>query len=134
MLRLKSEQQPHLAYVMLYDSSNENNYYYKNIRFVKISWLAFVYLSLPPPSRLLASKNLPAAIEDTSGNEVPESIREKAEALQSQGGATGLEQKIYGLPELLQRNKEIIDEVGGPRSRDGGVVCGNMHYARLNMA
>lgn len=95
-----------------------------NIRFVKISWLAFVYLSLLPPSRLLASKNLPAAIEDTSGNEVPESIREKAEALQSQGGATGLEQKIYGLPELLQRNKEIIDEVGGPRSRDGGVVCG----------
>jgi hypothetical protein len=25
----------------------------------------------------------------------------------------GLEQKIYGLPELLQRNKEIIVEVGG---------------------
>ena len=63
-------------------------------------------------SRLLASKNLPAAIEDTSGNEVPESIREKAEELQGQGGAAGLEQKIYGLPELLQRNKEIIDEVG----------------------
>lgn len=63
-------------------------------------------------SRLLASKNLPAAIEDTSGNEVPESIREKADELQGQGGAAGLEQKIYGLPELLQRNKEIIDEVG----------------------
>ena len=37
----------------------------------------------------------------------------------------GLEQKIYGLPELLQRNKEIIVEVGrGSRSRDVGVVCG----------
>ena len=72
--------------------------------------------------RLLASKNLPAAIEDTSGNEVPESIREKAEALQGQGGAAGLGQKIYSLPELLQRNREIIDEVGGPGSRDVGVV------------
>lgn len=61
-------------------------------------------------NELLASKNLPAAIEDTSGNEVPESIREKADELQGQGGAAGLEQKIYGLPELLQRNKEIIDE------------------------
>ena len=62
--------------------------------------------------RLLASKNLPAAIEDTSGNELPESIREKAAAVQSQGGAAALEAKIHALPELLQRNREIINEVG----------------------
>ena len=61
--------------------------------------------------RLLASKNLPAAIEDVSGDQLPESIREKSDQIRSQGGITGLEEKIYALPELLQRNKEIIDEV-----------------------
>ncbi len=61
--------------------------------------------------RLLASKNLPAAIEDTGGNELPESLREKAEGVQSQGGLSSLEEKYYGLPELLTRNKEILSEV-----------------------
>ena len=70
-------------------------------------------MSLPHFSffRLLASKNLPAAIEDVSGDQLPESIREKSEQIRSQGGISGLEEKIYALPELLQRNKEIIDEV-----------------------
>lgn len=72
-------------------------------------------------ARLLASKNLPAAIEDTSGNELPESIREKAEGLQGQGGVAALESKIYSLPELLQRNKEIIDEVGGAYPKASGI-------------
>lgn len=61
--------------------------------------------------RLLASKNLPAAIEDMGGNELPESIREKAQMLASQGGVATIESKLYGLPELLQRNKEILEEV-----------------------
>ena len=61
--------------------------------------------------RLLAGKNLPAAIEDMGGNELPESIREKAQMLTSQGGVSTIETKLYGLPELLQRNKEILEEV-----------------------
>lgn len=61
--------------------------------------------------RLLASKNLPAAIEDTGGNELPESIKEKAEMVKTQGGVGTIESKLYGLPELLQRNKDILQEV-----------------------
>lgn len=61
--------------------------------------------------RLLASKNLPAAIEDTGGNELPESIRDKANVVKTQGGVATIESKLYGLPELLERNKEIINEV-----------------------
>ena len=61
--------------------------------------------------RLLASKNLPAAIEDTGGNELPESIREKANLVKTQGGVGTIETKLYGLPESLQRNKEILNEV-----------------------
>ena len=60
----------------------------------------------------LASKNLPAAIEDTSGDELPESIREKAEAVQEQGGIGAIEEKFFNLPDLLQTNREILDEVG----------------------
>lgn len=60
---------------------------------------------------LLASKNLPAAIEDTGGNELPESIKEKADVVKGQGGVGTIESKLYALPELLQRNKEILDEV-----------------------
>lgn len=64
-----------------------------------------------PFSRLLASKNLPAAIEDVSGEQLPESIRDKSEQIRNLGGVGSLEEKFYNLPELLQRNKEIIDEV-----------------------
>lgn len=41
----------------------------------------------------------------------------------------GLEQKIYGLPELLQRNKEIIVEVSGALDhvRWAWFVVDNMH-------
>ena len=67
--------------------------------------------------RLLAEKNLPAAIEDTGGNEVPESIREKAEAVRNLGGLEVLQKKLYDLPEHLQRNRDILTEVrwAGPR-------------------
>ena len=60
--------------------------------------------------RLLASKNLPAAIEDTSGDELPESIREKA--VQEHGGIGAIGEKFFKLPNLLQTNREILDEVG----------------------
>ena len=55
----------------------------------------------------LASKNLPGAIEDTSGDE---SIREKA--VQEHGGRGTIEEKFFNLPNLLQTNREILDEVG----------------------
>ena len=63
--------------------------------------------------RLLSDKNLPAAIEDVSGNQVPDSIKEKSEQLRAMGGLDAIQSKIYELPELLDRNREIIREVGG---------------------
>ena len=61
--------------------------------------------------RNLSGKNLPAAIEETSGQQLPDSIREKSEKLKGMGGVASLEEKIYNLPELLTRNREILDEV-----------------------
>jgi programmed cell death 6-interacting protein len=61
-------------------------------------------------NELLASKNLPAAIEDTGGDSLPESIQEKAAAVGGGGGAQTLEQKLNGMPELVQRNREILSE------------------------
>ncbi|KAM9493096.1 programmed cell death 6-interacting protein isoform 2-T2 [Clarias gariepinus] len=59
---------------------------------------------------VLASLNLPAAIEDLSGDSVPQSILEKSRAVIQQGGLNSIEQLIKDLPELLQRNREILDE------------------------
>ncbi|XP_062869611.1 programmed cell death 6-interacting protein [Trichomycterus rosablanca] len=59
---------------------------------------------------VLASLNLPAAIEDLSGDSVPQSILEKSRAVIQQGGLQSIEQLIKDLPELLQRNREILDE------------------------
>lgn len=61
--------------------------------------------------RVLASLNLPAAIEDVSGDTVPQSILNKSKAVIEQGGVQTIDQLIKDLPELLQRNKEILDEV-----------------------
>lgn len=60
---------------------------------------------------MLASLNLPAALEDLSGDAVPQSILEKSRAVVQQGGLQSIEQLIRDLPELLQRNREILDEV-----------------------
>lgn len=61
---------------------------------------------------LLASLNLPAAIETTDGgSSVPPSILEKANAVSSMGGISELERMISELPELLKRNKDILNEV-----------------------
>nr|XP_033786238.1 programmed cell death 6-interacting protein isoform X2 [Geotrypetes seraphini] len=59
---------------------------------------------------VLASLNLPAAVEDMSGDTVPQSILEKSKAVIEQGGIQTVDQLIKDLPELLQRNREILDE------------------------
>ncbi|KAK2836488.1 hypothetical protein Q7C36_014357 [Tachysurus vachellii] len=59
---------------------------------------------------VLASLNLPAALEDLSGDSVPQSILEKSRAVIQQGGLNSIEQLIKDLPELLLRNREILDE------------------------
>lgn len=55
--------------------------------------------------------NLPAAIEDTSGTEIPQSLLEKALYVRNEGGIQALEVAMKELPDLLQRNKELLDEV-----------------------
>ncbi|XP_043258918.1 programmed cell death 6-interacting protein [Colletes gigas] len=59
---------------------------------------------------VLASLNLPAAIEDTSGTELPQSLLEKAQYVKESGGINALEIAMKELPDLLQRNKELLDE------------------------
>ncbi|XP_067417009.1 programmed cell death 6-interacting protein isoform X1 [Emydura macquarii macquarii] len=59
---------------------------------------------------VLASLNLPAAIEDVSGDSVPQSILQKSKTVIEQGGIQTIDQLIKDLPELLQRNREILDE------------------------
>ncbi|XP_025832314.1 programmed cell death 6-interacting protein [Agrilus planipennis] len=59
---------------------------------------------------ILASLNLPAAIESTEGNQLPPSILDKAAAVNQLGGISSLQGLIAELPELLKRNQEILDE------------------------
>ncbi|XP_066484951.1 programmed cell death 6-interacting protein isoform X1 [Tiliqua scincoides] len=59
---------------------------------------------------VLASLNLPAAIEDVSGDSVPQSILQKSKSVIEQGGVQTIDQLMKDLPELLQRNREILDE------------------------
>ncbi|XP_015928484.1 programmed cell death 6-interacting protein [Parasteatoda tepidariorum] len=59
---------------------------------------------------ILASLNLPAALEDTSGNLLPQSLREKAQLVQQKGGIDALQRLLNELPDLLQRNNEILRE------------------------
>lgn len=58
----------------------------------------------------LASMNLPAAVEDTRGNELPDSIKQKSASVRDAGGVNFLRDKIRALPDNLQRNREILDE------------------------
>ena len=59
----------------------------------------------------MSSLNLPAAIEDLGGNKVPASVLEKAKTINEMGGLQYLEKLMGDLPELLQRNREILNEV-----------------------
>lgn len=63
--------------------------------------------------RVLNSLNLPACIEEEGGADVPKSVLEKGDALREKGGVENLQKMISELPELLQRNKEIANEVSG---------------------
>ncbi|CAH3930485.1 programmed cell death 6-interacting protein [Pieris brassicae] len=59
---------------------------------------------------ILASLNLPACIESAAPGSLPDSIREKARAVQERGGVTALSSLMAELPELLQRNRDILGE------------------------
>ncbi len=59
----------------------------------------------------LASVNLPAAIEDSGGRQIPPSVIEKSNEIKRQGGINTLDKMVNDLPESLTRNKEILDEV-----------------------
>ena len=59
----------------------------------------------------LAGMNLPAALEDTTGTEVPPSVMEKSQGIQGAGGWQPLQEKIENLPDSLQRNMDIVQEV-----------------------
>ena len=61
--------------------------------------------------RVLNSLNLPACIEEGGGADVPKSLVEKGDVLREKGGVNTLQKMISELPELLQRNKEILNEV-----------------------
>lgn len=60
---------------------------------------------------VLASLNLPAAVEisDNDSN-LPPSLAEKADNLSKKGGISILQKYLKELPELLERNREILDE------------------------
>lgn len=59
---------------------------------------------------VLASLNLPAAIEDLGGAKVPQSVLEKSAKIRELGGINYLRKLITDMPELLTRNREILDE------------------------
>ncbi|KAG8037386.1 hypothetical protein G9C98_005596 [Cotesia typhae] len=59
---------------------------------------------------VLANLNLPAAIEDTSGTEVPQSLLDKSSYVRQARGIRALETAMNDLPDLLQRNRDILDE------------------------
>lgn len=62
-------------------------------------------------NEVLAKLNLPAAIEVTcSGSSVPPSLLEKAADVRTRGGIESVKTLITELPELLNRNREILDE------------------------
>ena len=69
--------------------------------------------SSPCPSThsTLTEWNLPACIEETGDDAVPESILEKNKAVKEKGGLAKLDELMSEMPELVTRNKEILAEV-----------------------
>ncbi|XP_011665500.1 programmed cell death 6-interacting protein isoform X2 [Strongylocentrotus purpuratus] len=59
---------------------------------------------------VLASLNLPASIEDLKGDSVPQSVLEKSQGIKQKGGLEHIDKLFHELPELLQRNREILEE------------------------
>ncbi|CAK8671406.1 unnamed protein product [Clavelina lepadiformis] len=59
---------------------------------------------------VMSSLNLPAALEDISGSEVPASILEKSRTVVAKGGSAPIDQLLQELPEALARNQELLTE------------------------
>ena len=59
---------------------------------------------------VLASLNLPAALEESAGESLPQSLKDKARVVRQAGGIDKLRGLINDLPSLLERNREILDE------------------------
>ncbi|KAK3913615.1 Programmed cell death 6-interacting protein [Frankliniella fusca] len=59
---------------------------------------------------ILASLNLPAALEESVGGALPQSLVEKSNAIVALGGVDALNDQLTELPELLQRNRDILNE------------------------
>lgn len=59
---------------------------------------------------VLASLNLPAALEESAGESLPQSLKEKARTVRQAGGIGHVHHLISELPSLFERNKEILDE------------------------
>lgn len=61
---------------------------------------------------ILASLNLPAALDDAEGGRtLPESLRDKSAKVKAAGGVQAIDKMIADLPAMAARNREIIDEV-----------------------
>merc|ERR1719336_2488722 len=59
---------------------------------------------------ILTSMNLPAALEDTTGGGVPASLLEKSSGVMEAGGVEELDRLAKELPDLLQRNTDLLTE------------------------
>ena len=81
-------------------------------------------------SRILSSLNLPAALEDMSGDKVPQSVLEKAQQTKDMGGLQHIDKLMSELPELLTRNREILEEVKLTHSQTSPsfYVCGEQIF------
>ena len=90
-----------------------------------ISPYAEVYCIVVLLHSMLADRNLPAAIEETLGQGLPDSIREKADGVQAGGGVASIDQKIGNLPDMVTNNKEILGEVEPCMCGEVGV---RMHF------
>lgn len=60
---------------------------------------------------ILASLNLPASLEDAPGVDLPQSLQDKSKYVRQKGGINYVSKLIHELPDLLQRNMEILDEI-----------------------
>lgn len=59
----------------------------------------------------MSSLNLPAALEDISGSDIPASILEKSKIVIAKGGVKPIERLLQELPDALSRNQELLTEV-----------------------